>query len=993
MESEPDREHEHEPEHQPEHQSDIAYRDKLDKGVTGIIAGYDKISDTPGIIYLKGFTKGLREYFSEKVSIRDIIISINDTPVDPITDLSRDDSDSTVFDPLRALMTGNRMNDVKVVFEKRDGTKYEATLKRFSDALMEILSNINIFVDSNEYEGKKLNFTNCKSIDDNLTEKLNEPIYLFLSKTDILLPHEQQQIIIMFSRLLDKNMISLSKLLDIAMKIQNMVESSEISKKKFMCEISHELIMMCVNRNNVKAKILSIQSLFFGNEGVYENKPQARQILQDLSDKAIQNNVIVVKNLKNNVTKDELQILFSPYGVIARFDIFGDGPCFMCAHITYSTRDDVERCIRFFRQYDNLTPQDGGVSLNVVSLMDYDNLELMLKIVGRSRDEELTLIVLKIASYAGNTLAMCMLGHILISEDPYFKNSKDSKKVADTEEGYRFLNDAVDMGNLCACKVIGLRMDGHYAKYYEGEYFSGDGVFVLRHARFLQLLPFYKALRIFEDVPEDFMCIAMALNTMGRNDLLINFVHLNPSLNRLKLNDKSVYEQLKPSNTSSTSSTFAEYINDSIFDLRSQEWYVFKQLFNRYYHIRQSNPGITDNLTDTSFYNDFLTLSQIKTFHKKALTRFTEYSNRSSAGSGLNLLGIVYFEGTRVKRNREEAFKLWTEGHGKGASDSTLNLAKMWYYCDTEVPEIGVFNSNDLGRLKKAKDLFKEVEHMTDAKIMLAAIYLRLAYMFKSSDEKTSSLPFAKTKHVYYTDKSSEYQVKVKENAERLKNGETYTNKLQFIVKETKLESELESKSGHIPLGELISFCEMLYNYGSDESSVVDKEYILYKAYGYLMRYIRSDEIQKEQWKEHYHISKDDYENLTTHTHQEKMPEKIKAIEMIKDIQRIFWGSAKRAPLVGGIIPGNVGISLSSEHESALPQPQSQGGSKSRRRRRSRRRLPSRRIHRSRRRRPNCPSRPSRPSRRRRRRIRGPISRSANKKSRKGCKSRRSSRP
>ena len=125
---------------------------------------------------------------------------------------------------------------------------------------------------------------------------------------------------------------------------------------------------------------------------------------------------------------------------------------------------------------------------------------------------------------------------------------------------------------------------------------------------------------------------------------------------------------------------------------------------------------------------------------------------------------------------------------------------------------------------------------------------------------------------------------------------------------------------------------------------LVDTDYILYKAYLYLMRYIRSGEMHN----------------------------KIKAIEMIKDIQRIFWGSARRALLDGGIIPGNVDIYLSSEPVL------SQGGGKSRRRHsRSRRRRPSRPSRPSRRRRPSC------------RKMRGPISRGANKKSRKGCKSRK----
>ena len=69
------------------------------------------------------------------------------------------------------------------------------------------------------------------------------------------------------------------------------------------------------------------------------------------------------------------------------------------------------------------------------------------------------------------------------------------------------------------------------------------------------------------------------------------------------------------------------------------------------------------------------------------------------------------------------------------------------------------------------------------------------------------------------------------------------------------------------------------------------------------------------------------YIYLMRYISSSQMHNKIKAIEIIKDIQRIFWGSARRAPLVGGIIPGNVDISLSPGEE-----PYDAGGGKSRRR-------------------------------------------------------------
>jgi TPR repeat protein len=801
----------------------------------------------------------------------------------------------------------------------------------------DVSSKINQLIDINLQEG--LTFIVCQT-------KINSAINIFYHGIISFLEfHElnsnnKEYIIDTFRRLLEAKIISVSEVEKIIQKIYDeLVQKEEVKEKKEqILYVLYELTKLCSENGSIKSKILLVIQEYLGSSYIRVNRDGADTLLNELLTTA-KENVILVENLRNGVTADELKELFSPYGSIVSVVIFKDGSCVMGAHITYSTRDDVERCNRLFKSYDKLIPEESGLYLKVMCLINYDHFMLIQNNYNKLRERyqmrDICIKLLKIGAYAGYTIAAGILGYELFNIDQNFRNPDESieKQV---DEGYKWLNYAMDRGDLFACKIRA------------------------NHTGILEkpLLFCYTALRIFEDVPPEFMCIAMALNTMGRNDLLIKFVSEN-------INDEKVLEIISSSSSSSSSSSHSNnrsYINNSIFDLRSEEWYVFQNLFHKNNSFKSTIGSFTNSPTDF-FYNGFAILEEIRISYADKLEKFIKRIRQNS--SGLSLLGLIYFEGSCVKKDREKAFKLWTEGRGKGANDSTLYLAKMWYYGDAEVAEIVAFNSNDSGRLKKAKDLFKEVESMTDAKIMLVAIYLRLAYMFKSSDEKTSSLPFAKTKHVYYTDKSSEYQVKVTEDAKRLKNGKTYTNKLQFIVDETNLELLVEEhiRSRNTDTDKdkqnIFSLGEMLYTYSMiQQMDVVDTEYILYKAYIYLMRYIRSGE----------------------------MPEKIKAIEMIKDIQRIFWGSARRAPLVGGIIPGNVDISLSPHVE--LPQEiYEAGGSKSRRRR------PSRRSRRRR------PSRPSRPSRRRRpscRKMRGPISRGANKKSRKVRKirkSRRSSRP
>jgi hypothetical protein len=190
----------------------------------------------------------------------------------------------------------------------------------------------------------------------------------------------KKHIIDTFRWALDKNIISVSQMEKFIQNIDDeIVQKEEVTEKKEqMLYILYELNKLCSERGSIKSKILLVIQEYLGSRYIPVNMYTANTLLDELLIVA-KENVILVENLKNGVTEYEVKELFSPYGSIESVFIFKDSPCVMGAHITYRTRDEVEKCNKLFKEYDKLIPEGSGFYLKVMCLINYDDFMLIQK--------------------------------------------------------------------------------------------------------------------------------------------------------------------------------------------------------------------------------------------------------------------------------------------------------------------------------------------------------------------------------------------------------------------------------------------------------------------------------------------------------------------------------------------------------------------------------------------------------------------------------------